>query len=163
MTVRHQPEGYTAVTPWIITRDTAALLDWIGKVFGAQEMGRFVDQDGSIGHAEARIGDAVVMAFDAKPGWPETPAFLRVFVEDAPAVHAAAVAAGGTSVTEVTALFFGDLVGRVRDPFGNLWWIQSHVEDVDEGEQYRRLGDPEFATAMGYVQRSLDEELGARD
>ncbi|MGY1583190.1 VOC family protein [Streptomyces sp. MN13] len=70
-------------------------------------------------HAEVRIGDSVVMMFDARPEWPSPPGFLRFYVEDADAVHRQAVAAGGTSVTEVIHLFFGDQVGRVRDPLGN--------------------------------------------
>ncbi|MEU8139228.1 VOC family protein [Streptodolium elevatio] len=152
MPVAHKPEGYTAVTPWIISRDTAGLLAWMAEAFGAEEIGRFVGPDGSIGHAETRVGDAIVMAFDAPPDWAPTPAFLRLYVEDAHAVHAAAVEAGGVSVTEVTHLFFGDLVGRVRDPFGNLWWIQTHIEDVTEEEVARRLSDPVFTEAMAYVQ-----------
>ncbi|WTW98701.1 VOC family protein [Streptomycetaceae bacterium NBC_01309] len=160
MSVAFKPEGYTAVTPWIISRDTAGLLAWMAKAFGAEEIDRFVNPDGSIGHAEARIGDAIVMAFDAPPEWAPTPAFLRLYVEDAHAVHAAAVEAGGVSVTEVTHLFFGDLVGRVRDPFGNLWWIQTHIEDVTAEEAGRRLTDPAFTEAMAYVQgaRLVDGE-----
>ncbi|GGW16285.1 hypothetical protein GCM10018980_18240 [Streptomyces capoamus] len=61
-------------------------------------------------------------------------------------------AAGGTSVTEVTHLFFGDRIGRVRDPLGNLYWIQTHVEDLSPQEMERRLADPEFTKAMEYVQ-----------
>ncbi len=92
------------------------------------------------------------MMFDAKPHWPPTPAFMRVYVEDADAVHRDAIAAGGTSITEVTHLFFGDRVGRVLDPFGNLWWIQEHVEDLTPEEMEERLSDPQFAHAMEYVQ-----------
>nr|WP_246080551.1 VOC family protein [Nonomuraea mesophila] len=75
-----------------------------------------------------------------------------MYVPDADAVHRRAVEAGGTSVTKVTHLFFGDRVGRVRDPFGNLYWIQTHIEDVSEEELERRLADPEFVKAMEYVQ-----------
>ena len=146
------PEGYTTVTPWIIGRDCAGLIDYLTAAFGATEIARVVDARGVIGHAEVRIGDAVVMMFDAAPDWPETPAFLRLYVDDAVAVHRRAVEAGGTSVTEVTHLFFGDLVGRVRDPFGNLWWIQTHIEDVSEEEMARRMDDPVFTEAMEYVQ-----------
>ncbi len=70
----------------------------------------------------------------------------------ADAVLRQAVAAGGTSVTEVTHLFFGDRVGRVRDPLGNLWWIQTRVEDLTPQQMERRLSDPAFAKAMEYVQ-----------
>ena len=151
MTVQPIPAGYHTVTPWIISRDTAGLIDYVQKAFDATEIARVVSEDGSIGHAEVRLGDSVVMMFDAKPDWPPTPGFLRLYVEDADAVHRQAVAAGGTSVTEVTHLFFGDRVGRVRDPFGNLWWIQTRIEDVSLEELETRLSDPTFTKAMDYV------------
>jgi uncharacterized glyoxalase superfamily protein PhnB len=146
------PEGYTTVTPWIIGQDTAGLMDWLTRAFGAEEISRLVGEDGRIGHAEMRVGNAIVMMFDARPEWPETPAFLRLYVDDAEAVHAQAVAAGGTSVTEVTHLFFGDKVGRVRDPFGNLYWIQTRVEELTEEQMMERLSDPVFTRRMEYVQ-----------
>ncbi|WP_188192687.1 VOC family protein [Nonomuraea sp. SYSU D8015] len=152
MTVKPIPEGYTTVTPWLIGHDTAGLIEWIKNAFDAVELGRFTDDEGRIGHAEVRIGNAIVMLFDAAPDWPPTPGFLRLYVPDADATHRRAVEAGGTSVTEVTHLYFGDRVGRVRDPFGNLWWIQTHIEDVSPEELERRLTDPEFTKAMEYVQ-----------
>jgi uncharacterized glyoxalase superfamily protein PhnB len=96
----------------------------VKEAFDAEELARVHVEDGSIGHAEVRIGDSVVMMFDTKADWPETPCFLRLYVEDCDAVYQQALKAGATSVTEVTYLFFGDRVGRARDPFGNLWWIQ---------------------------------------
>jgi uncharacterized glyoxalase superfamily protein PhnB len=152
MTTSYITEGYTTVTPWIVSRDTAGLIDYLERAFGAVELDRMADAEGRIGHAEVRIGDAVVMMFDARPGWPRTPAFLRLFVPDAHAAHRRAVEAGGTSVTEVTHMFFGDLVSRVRDPFGNLWWLHTHIEDVSPEEMGRRMGDPVFVRALEYVQ-----------
>ncbi|WP_411083281.1 VOC family protein [Streptomyces sp. cmx-18-6] len=155
MDVKAIPDGYTAVTPWIISADAARLIDYLKEAFGGEELSRLVGAGGRIEHAEVRIGDAVVMMFDRHaPHWPATPAFLRLFVEDADAVHRRAVEAGGTSVTEVTELFFGDRVGRVRDPLGNLWWIQTHVQDVGPEEQRRRMSDPRFVEAMEYVQNA---------
>jgi PhnB protein len=151
MAAKPVPEGYTTVTPWLISRGTARLIGYMKAAFNAEELARVVMEDGSIGHAEVRIGDAIVMLFDARPDWPPTPGFLRLYVEDADAVHRQAVAAGGTSVTEVTHLYFGDRVGRVRDPLGNLWWIQTHVEDVTPAEMERRMSDPTFTAAMEYV------------
>jgi uncharacterized glyoxalase superfamily protein PhnB len=153
--VRPVPEGYHTVTPWIISRDTAGLIEFVTRAFGAEEIARVQDEDGTIGHAEFRIGDSVVMAFDAKPEWPDTPGFLRLYVEDADAVHRQAQEAGATSVTEVTHLFWGDRVGRVRDPFGNLWWIQARVEEVDPAEMERRAGEQQWIERMEYVQGSL--------
>ena len=154
------PPGYGTVTPWIISPDTARLIEFTKTAFGAQELARVPGPDGkSIGHAEVRIGDSVVMMFDARDGWPGTPAFLRLYVPDASAVYQRALAAGATSVTEVTALFFGDRVRRVRDPLGNIWWIQSHDEDVDPAELARRPQDPAAAQALRYVETSLDAVL----
>ncbi|WHT17482.1 VOC family protein [Crossiella sp. CA-258035] len=147
-----QPEGYHTVTPWIIGQHTAELIDWLAEVFGAVELGRVQDEEtGAIGHAEVRIGDSVVMLFDSRPHWPATPAHLRLYLEDSDAAHARAVAAGAESVTEMTYLFFGDKVGRVRDPFGNLWWLHTRIEDLPEEEVYRRMQLPEFVEAMAYV------------
>jgi PhnB protein len=117
--VRVIPEGYGTVTPWIIVRDCAGFLDYLKRAFGAEELARLPDESGKIGHAEARIGDSIVMTFDAGDDWPETPAFLRLYVEDGDAVHRQAVTAGGVSVTEMTDLFFGERAGRVRDPWGS--------------------------------------------
>ncbi|MEV0614888.1 VOC family protein [Nonomuraea sp. NPDC050404] len=152
MTVKPIPDGYTTVTPWIISADTDGLIRYLVTAFDAVELGRVTDAEGRIGHAEIRIGDAIVMLFDAPPEWPATPAFLRLYVPDADATHRGAVEAGGTSITEVTHLYWGDRVGRVRDPFGNLWWIQSRIEDVPEEELGSRMNDPEFVKAMEYVQ-----------
>jgi PhnB protein len=152
MTVNPIPDGYTTVTPWLISRDTARLIEFIKQAFGGTELARLTGADGRVQHAEVRIGNAVVMLFDAPPGWPPTPGFLRLYVEDADEVHRQAVSAGGISVTEVTHLLFGDRVGRIRDPLGNVWWIQARVEAVSPEEMQRRLSDPAFAEAMRYVQ-----------
>jgi PhnB protein len=111
------PEGYHTVTPWIISRDTARLIEFVEQAFGAQEIARIQDERGVIGHAEFRIGDSVIMGFDAKPEWPDTPAFLRLYVEDADAAHQRAIEAGATSVTEVTHLYWG----IVSDACGTRW------------------------------------------
>lgn len=142
------PEGYSTVTPWIVTRDTARLLDFLKQAFGAEELGRVYNEDGTIGHAEARMGDAIVMAFDAKEEWPDTPCFLRLFVPDGDAVYQRALAAGATSVTEITSMFWGDRGGRVRDPLGNIWWIQTHVENVAPEEMEKRAREKEYLDAM---------------
>src|SRR5688500_6019219 len=157
--VRPVPEGYHTVTPWICSRDTARLLDFVKEAFGAEEMARVPAEDGSIGHAEFRIGDSVVMAFDSRPEWPETPAFLRLYFEDGDEVHRRALEAGATSVTEMTEHFFGDRVGRVRDPLGNIWWIQTHIEDIDFKDMEKRAKDPSMMQAMKYVQETLDREV----
>ncbi|WP_232663245.1 VOC family protein [Pseudonocardia sp. TRM90224] len=150
-TVTPVPDGYTTVTPWIISADTGAMIDYLVAAFDAEEIARVVGDDGIVGHAEARIGNAMVMLFDSRPDWPPTPTFLRLYVPDAHETHRRAVAAGGTSITDVTHLAFGDLVGRIRDPFGNLWWIQTRVEEVPEQEVWERFSQPKWIAAMNYV------------
>ena len=154
-TVPPIPDGYHSVTPWIIGHDTAGLMDFLAAAFGAEDLGgRVVDEHGNIGHAEMRIGDSVVMMFD-QPDWPPTPAFLRLCVPDVETALKNALAAGGTVVTEPTHLFWGDIVARVHDPFGNLYWLQTRIEVVDEAEMGRRFGDEKFTKALDYVQSSL--------
>jgi uncharacterized glyoxalase superfamily protein PhnB len=155
MTVTPIPDGYHSVTPWIIGRDTAGLMDFLAAAFDAVDLGgRVVDDEGRIGHAEMRIGDSVVMMFD-KPNWTPTPAFLRLYVPDTELALKNAVAAGGTVVTEPTHMFWGDVVARVADPFGNLYWLHTRIEHVDPDEMTRRLTDPKFIAAMEYVQSAL--------
>jgi uncharacterized glyoxalase superfamily protein PhnB len=155
------PDGYGTVTPWIISKDSARLIRFLEEAFAAQETAgsRMLNPDGSIAHVEVTIGDSIVMLFDSYQGWPETPAFVRLFLEDADATYRQALEAGATSVTEVTELFWGDRVGRVRDPFGNIWWLQSHVADVPYDEMQTRMTEPAMIEAMRYVQQSLIDAL----
>lgn len=153
------PDGYTTVTPWIISADTPQLIDFLTAAFGGEELARMANEDGSISHAEIRIGDAVVMAFDAPGGIAPMPAFIRLFVDDARKGFARALEAGATEVTKPTLLAFGDRVARVRDPLGNIWWLQQRVEDVSETEMQSRWGDPRWSEPMNYVQHSLVEAL----
>jgi PhnB protein len=156
------PDGYTTVTPWIISRDIDGFIRFITDTLGAEEIARVNNPDGTIGHAEARIGDAIVMMFDSLQGWPETPQFLRLYVEDCQAVYDRLIQAGSRSVTEPTLLAWGDMVGRVADPWGNVWWIQERIEDVSDEEMGSRWSEPAYAEAMSYVQRTLDEEMRGR-
>jgi len=100
-------EGYHTVTPWIISRNTARLLDFVKHAFGAEELARVYVENGAIGHAEFKIGDSIVMAFDAKEEWPDTPCFLRLYVSDGDAVYQQALSAGAISVNEMTSMFWG--------------------------------------------------------
>jgi uncharacterized glyoxalase superfamily protein PhnB len=145
------PKPYSSISPWVISRETARFIDFASAAYGATELGRMQDPDGRISHAELLIGESVVLAFDGRPHWPETPAFLRLYVEDADATFERALAAGAVEVTRVTPLFWGDRVGRVRDPQGHLWWLQQRVEEVDDTEMQRRLEDPVWQERMAYV------------
>jgi len=156
------PEGACSVMPWIISRNTARLLDFLKQAFGAEELSRISGADGTIGHAEVKIGNSIVGCFDAREGWPDTPCFLRLFIEDADAVYQQALAAGATSVTEMTDLVWGDRGGRVRDPLGNIWWVQTHVEQVDQEEMAKRVAEQPFLDALQYTRQSLDRAMRSR-
>ncbi|XVU22178.1 VOC family protein [Actinoplanes sp. CA-054009] len=156
------PDGYTTAAPWIVTPDTGRLLDFVTAVFDGVELGRVPLEDGTIGHAEIRVGDTVLLAFDRRPEWPAMPSLLRVFVPDADAAMARAVAAGARVVTESATHAFGQRGGRVRDEWGNIWWISAVVEQVTAGEGMRRLAEPRYAEAMRVAQETLDRELAGR-
>jgi len=159
------PEGYSTVTPWIISKDSAKLIAFLVKAFDAKEKegSRIRNQDGSIGHVEVVIGNSVVMLFDSYSKWPETLAFMRLYFANADKMYKQALAAGGRSVTEMTELFWGDRVGRISDPFGNIWWIQSTGSSISYEDIQRRSQDPVMIKAMAYVQQSLIEELAGRN
>ena len=147
------------VQPWVVTRDTGRLLDFVTGVFGGVELARIPTEDGGIGHAEIRVGDDVLLAFDSRPDWPATPSMLRIYVDDADATVDRAVAAGGRVVTAVAESAWGDRGGRVRDPLGNIWWVVQHVEDVEAAEMVRRMAEPKYVDAMRDAQATLDAEL----
>jgi PhnB protein len=156
------PEGYTTVAPWVVTDDTGAFLDFVVQAFGGEELARVATEDGSIGHGEIRVGDTVVLAFDRHADWPHMPSLLRVFVADADQTFSQAIAAGGQVVTSLANNAFGQRGGRVKDPFGNIWWVVSHVEDVSENDMWKRLREPVYAEGMRTAQETLDAELSGR-
>ncbi|MEW2527327.1 VOC family protein [Streptomyces sp. NPDC047071] len=160
---RTAPEGYTSVAPWVVTDDTGALLDFVAAAFDGEELARVPVEDGTVGHGEIRVGDTVVLAFDRRPDWPVMPSLLRVYVPDADAAVAAAVAHGARVVTEVSDSAWGDRGGRVRDPFGNIWWVVSRQEEVAPDEAWRRMSEPRYAEAMRVAQQTLDAELSGRE
>ncbi|WP_147918663.1 VOC family protein [Ruania zhangjianzhongii] len=155
------PAGYTTVAPWVVTDDTGALLDFIASVFDGEELARVQTADGSIGHGEIRVGTTVVLAFDRRPEWPQMPSLLRVWVPDAEAAVARAVAQGASVVTELGDNAFGQRGGRVKDPLGNIWWVTEQVETVPEEAIWQRLEQPEYSENMRYAQESLDIELSS--
>jgi uncharacterized glyoxalase superfamily protein PhnB len=156
------PEGYTTVAPWVVTDDTGAFLDFVAAAFDGEELGRVATEGGAIGHGEIRVGDTVVLAFDRAADWPVMPSLLRVFVPDADRAFARAVDAGGRIVTPLANDAFGQRGGRIKDPFGTIWWVVAHVEDVSEDEMWQRLQQPEYAEVMRVAQATFDAEVSGR-
>ena len=132
----YAPEGYNTVNPFIITKDAPKLIEFLKKVFGAVETpeAHTLDSDGLLLHSELRIGDSVVMVADRKPDWPFTPSLLQVYVEDAQRTLTGAESLGATIVTKPTD-FYGEVLSRFQDPWGNLWWVfqRSEEQQSDEG------------------------------
>jgi PhnB protein len=155
------PARYSRVDPWVISQDTDAEITFLAAVFGAAETpgSRMLGPDGRITHVEVELGDAVIMLFDAQPGWPSTPAHLRVYVASTRDAFERAEAAGAEPVTRPTDLAFGERVARVRDPQGHLWWIHQRLEDVSVDDLAGRFAEPSAQEAMSYVQQSLTTEL----
>ncbi|BCJ64673.1 VOC family protein [Polymorphospora rubra] len=154
--VRAVPAPYRTVTPYVVVRNAGAFLDFLVAAFGAVERGRVPNPDGTVGHGEVMIGDSVVMSFEASGHWPPTPAFLSLYVEDCDAVTRSATAAGATVVTPLGTNAWGDRGCRLKDPFGNLWWVQTHVEDVPEPEMHTRMASPEHEESMRVSTATLD-------
>jgi PhnB protein len=140
------PEGYHTVTPYLAVDDATEAIEYYTKAFGAKERVRMETPDGKIGHAELEIGDSLVMLSDPFPqASTKTPNELGgtsvsvfMYVEDVDAVVKRAVDAGATVTMEVDDQFWGDRFGSVKDPFGHLWSIATHVEDVPPEEMAER-------------------------
>lgn len=145
--VKHIPDGYHAATPYLIIEGAAAALDFYKKVFGATEIMRMPQPNGRIGHAEMRIGDSVLMLADEFPemGYRSpkalggSPVSLMIYVEDVDAVVASAAAAGAKITLPVEDKFYGDRNGTLEDPFGHIWTVSTHKEDVTPEEMKKRM------------------------
>lgn len=157
------PEGYQAVTPWIIVDGVPAFIDFLVKVFDARETVRMLAEDGvRVIHAEVRIHGAPVMMFDSVDGWPPTPAYLRVYVSNSDEVLRRAALAEARIVTEPTDLFIGDRVGRFADPWGNLWWVHSRFAEPSAQDLAAGATSQEGLEAMRYVGETLSTEMQRR-
>jgi PhnB protein len=147
MAVKAIPDGYHSVTPYLIIRGAGKAIDYYKEVFGATEIMRMPDPSGKIGHAELKIGDSPIMLADEFPemgylspeGRGGTPVSLMLYVPDADAIVEKAVATGAKVVKAVADQFYGDRNGTISDPFGHVWTIATHKEDVSVDEMKRRM------------------------
>jgi PhnB protein len=147
MAVRPVPEGYSSVTPYLIVTGAADAIEYYKKVFNASEIMRFPQPDGKIGHAEIKIGDSIVMLADEAPAMghrsPQSlggsATGLMLYVEDVDTVFSRAVEAGGKTLQPLKDQFYGDRSGSLIDPFGHIWTVATHIEDVEPEEMQRRM------------------------
>ena len=143
--VKAIPDGYEGVTPYLICRNAEAAIEFYKKAFGAEELFR-IGQPGMVGHAELKIGNAIIMMADEHPDMgavsPEalggTPVHLMIYVEDVDEFTAKAIEAGLEVLRPVSDQFYGDRSGQFRDPFGHTWAFATHKEDVSPEEMNAR-------------------------
>jgi PhnB protein len=144
---KHIPEGYHSVTPYLYLKDAARAIEFYKDIFGATEVMRMGDPSGKIGHAEIKIGSSHVMLSDECAEMDErgpqafggSPVALLLYVEDVDAVAERAVAAGAKLLNPLEDKFYGDRMGKLEDPFGHVWAIATHKEDVSPEELEKRV------------------------
>jgi PhnB protein len=137
-TVKPIPDGYHTVTPYLVVKGAAELIEFMKHAFGAEEIMRHATPEGGIMHAEVQIGDSRIMLGEACGEFRPMPAMIHLYVNDADAVYRAALGAGGTSLREPADQFYGDRSAGVKDAWGNQWWIATHKEDISPEEIKRR-------------------------
>ena len=140
------PKGYEGATPYLIIKGAAKALDFYKKGFGATEIMRIPPSGGTVGHAEIKIGEAIIMLADefhalnhrSPQALGGTPVSIMVYVPDVDTFVKRAVAAGAKVLTPVENKFYGDRAGSLEDPFGHQWHFATHVEDVPPDEMAKR-------------------------
>jgi PhnB protein len=145
--VKAIPDGFHNVTPYLYLRGAAGAIEFYKTVFGAAEIMRMRGPDGRIMHAELRIGDSIVMLADENPSMgimsPQTiggfSGGLHLYVEDADAVIRKAVESGAKQLHPIKNQFYGDRSGTLLDPFGHMWSVATHIEDVPPEEMRKRM------------------------
>lgn len=139
----HAPAGFHTATPYLIVKNGARALEFYKQAFGAIELSRHADPDGTVRHAEFRIGNSPFMLSEERvefPDWqsPEsrggTPVHLYLYVEDCDAVFGRACAAGAKELLPMKDQFYGDRSGGLTDPFGHVWYVATHKEDLTPDE-----------------------------
>jgi PhnB protein len=136
--VRAVPKGFHTITPYLVADNAAGLIDFIQKAFDGKLTFITKGDDGKVMHATVTIGDSTIMISDAMEGMSSQTAMLYLYLEDADNVFKKATQAKATSIRELKTEFYGDRAGAVKDQWGNVWWISTHVEDVDPQELERR-------------------------
>ncbi|HEX9424170.1 MAG TPA: VOC family protein [Pyrinomonadaceae bacterium] len=140
------PDGYHSVTPYLIIKGAADAIEFYKKAFGATELFR-MEHQGQVGHAELKIGDSPIMLADEQPGMgyvsPKTlggtPVSLMIYVEDVDTIYNQAIKSGGEEVKALQDQFYGDRSGTLKDPFGHVWTVATHKEDVTSEEMDKRV------------------------
>jgi len=132
------PEGFHSITPYLFVEGAARLIEFISAAFEGEVMFQQERPDGAVMHATIRIGDSMLMLADPMPEFGAMPSSIYLYVPDCDAAYQRALDSGGVSVFPMMTLPSGERYGGVKDPFGNIWWVATHAEDVPLDEQERR-------------------------
>jgi PhnB protein len=146
MATKPIPDGYHTATPYLIVNGAAEAIEFYKRAFGATELLRMTDPQGRIGHAEIRVGDSVIMLADEHPdmgyrgprSMGGSSVSILLYVDDVDTIFDRALSAGATVQRPIADQFYGDRSGKLEDPFGHVWSIATHVEDVPPEEMRRR-------------------------
>ncbi|NVK41010.1 MAG: VOC family protein [Oceanospirillaceae bacterium] len=146
MSVKPIPDGFHTATPYLAVRGAEEAIEFYKLAFGAIERFRLDTPDGKVGHAEIEIGDSRIMLADECPesGFKSpselggTSFGLNLYVEDVDERFQRAVDAGATVLRPVKDMFYGDRIGSLRDPYGHIWFVSTHREDLSEDEIFER-------------------------
>lgn len=146
--VSYIPKGYNSITPYLVIKGADQAIEYYKKVFGAEELFRMDGPDGKVGHAELQIGNARIMLAEENPKMGQghvgatssasSPVSLYLYIPDVDRVVERAVAEGAKLLKPVQTQFYGDRSGFIQDPFGHLWGVATHVEDVAPQELEER-------------------------
>ncbi len=147
MAVKPVPEGYHTVTPYLIIQGASQALEFYKKAFAAEELVRMGGPDGKIGHAEIKIGDSMIMLADEHPemgyrgpkAYGGSPVGIHLYIDDVDSMFRKAIAAGAKELRPLKDQFYGDRSATFEDPFGHVWTISTHKEDVPPDEMERRM------------------------
>lgn len=134
----HVPDGYHTINAYQVVHRAALLIAFAKQAFDAEQLECITRPDGTVGHAELRIGDSVLMITEASDEWAAMPATLYIYVPDCDAIYKRALLAGGESVSEPETQFYGDRHAAVRGPCHDLWWIATRIEALVPEELQRR-------------------------
>ena len=138
MSINPIPEGFHTVTPYLLVSGVRKLRDVVQAACDAEVTECMERPDGTVMHAQARIGDSFIMMGDPHGRYEPQQSSLYLYVPDTDKVYAQALAAGAESVMEPADQFYGDRAGQFQDPFGHRWSVATHVEDVSADEMRRR-------------------------
>ncbi len=144
--VPFQAPGFHTVTPSLAVKDAPKAIDFYQRIFNATEVFRMDGPDGTVMHAELKIGDSHLMISDEFPDWDVlapptvggTSTTLYLYFEDVDGIMKRAIEAGAKELQPLTNQFWGDRLGKIEDPFGHRWGLATHIEDVSPEEMDRR-------------------------